>query len=596
MKKKDPGVLGVAISDGAIEAVLLRRDDKQVALVKRFVKQRVRTGDRISDLAAVIPGLKDSADSDYTMEIGDGSRGPSSGVFLASEFADARTAVADKAGSADATARRTSPFGLQLKEILTECQKLGFADPVMAFSVGSSEVTYTEVSLPASKQSVKATGAPASTALTASDTKQLLARLKEMKIAGVDKNRIGFVRLGSLDNRRRFLAVIPETPDPVVSALKVVARRGSSKSTAAVVDSEVSLLHSMARRDVLNRKGTVAIIRVGAEDTLIIFSRDGVLDRHERLRSLTSYDPVETICSRVLLKQDEWKIDAIDRVYISSDYHSTAGMDEYASYFVGAETMPIVELLGSVHIKLPAEENNKIRSSALPAVAVAMRVLEDWDKDDKSAINLMSGKLKKELAAPKVSYSWHSFVLLALLFGVALFYTWKYMQGEEEISLKEEQIRLNPPQFPTESAALLRQRVDSLNNEYTRLTRALVVLDSLLIGSDRWSNALDAMSDATNDISRIWLKGWTPSGSMVRVEGNALARNRVAALAQRWNGSIEKLNFADIQGIRVYSFIMMVPVPSELPKVAEYLRNESIDSMEPDVVPQLVTLREIAKE
>ncbi|NNE34559.1 MAG: hypothetical protein HKN13_04955, partial [Rhodothermales bacterium] len=431
MRQKDSGVLGVSISDGSIEAVLLRSTETEVSLVKKFVRQRVRTGDRIGDLAAVIPGLKDSVDSDYTMEVGDGSKSSSSGLFLASEFGDnGREALADANAGSEALARQSVPFGLQLNEIRTECAKLGFPDPRLAFCIGSSEVSYIELSLPAPKNNAKGTGASILSAVTNAETKQLIEKLKELKGVDFDKNRIGFLPLSSSDKRRRFLAVIPSTPDPIMSALKTLSRRsGSNKTFASVVDAEVSLLQSMARRDVLNRKGSVAIVRVGSEDTLILFMNEGVLDRYERLRSLTSYDPVETICSRVLLKQDEWKIGRLDRVYISSDYQSRDGMTEYESFFTESETMSIVELLGSAHIKLPPEENGTIRSSTLPAVAVALRVLDDWEKEDRTAINLVSKRQKKELSTTKARFAWHSIALFLILFGTALFYTWKYMQG-----------------------------------------------------------------------------------------------------------------------------------------------------------------------
>ncbi|MEZ4696875.1 MAG: hypothetical protein R2832_10710 [Rhodothermales bacterium] len=594
MKKKESGVLGVAIADGSIEAVLLRRDGDNVALVQRFVRQRVRTGDRISDLAAVIPGLKDSTDSDYTMEIGDGSSSASSGLFLASEFKNLGSeSVAEKAVSSEGAVRRIAPFGLQLREILTECQKLGYVDPLIGFSIGSSEVTYTELSLPATD----AKAGSVSTALSSAQKKQLIAKLREVTSSEPDKQRLAFVPMAaSNEKRERFLAIAPASPDPVLAALKVVAKRdGGGKAFASVVDAEVSLYHSLARRDVLNRKGNVGIVRVGAEDTLIVFLRDGMIDRYERLRSLTSYDPADTICSRVLLKQDEWKIPSIDRIYISSDYHSEKGMSEYEDFFPEAETMPIVELLGSAHIKLPADDS-KVRSSTLPAIGIALRVMEQWDKDDKTAVNLVSARQQKDLAGPKAKFAWHSFAMLALLFGVALFYTWRYMQRAEEIQLKQEEVRLNPPQFPTQSAAMLEARVDSLNKAYMKYTRALTVLDSLLIGSDRWSTGLDQMSRSTNAIGRIWLKGWSPEGREIRLEGNALSRSKVAALAERWNGSIEQLNFSDIGGIRVYSFLMMAPLPQKMPEVATYLRQQSIEEMEPDSAPQLVRLRDIERD
>ena len=126
-------------------------------------------------------------------------------------------------------------------------------------------------------------------------------------------------------------------------------------------------------------------------------------------------------------------------------------------------------------------------------------------------------------------------------------------------------------------------KVDSLNAAYLSYTSALHVLDSLLVGSDRWTRALGSMTESTGSVGRIWLKSWTPiAGERVSIQGNALSRSRIARLAQQWNGSIEMLNFADIQKIRVYSFAMNIPVPSEMPPVALQLRETALERDEID--------------
>jgi hypothetical protein len=120
-------------------------------------------------------------------------------------------------------------------------------------------------------------------------------------------------------------------------------------------------------------------------------------------------------------------------------------------------------------------------------------------------------------------------------------------------------------------------KVDSLNQAYIAYTQALHVLDSLLVGSNKWTRAVGSMTESTGSIGGIWLRSWTPlTGNRISVEGNALSRSRIARLAQQWNGSIEMLNFADIQKVRVYSFKMSIPMAVEMPPVALYLRDTAL--------------------
>jgi len=181
-------------------------------------------------------------------------------------------------------------------------------------------------------------------------------------------------------------------------------------------------------------------------------------------------------------------------------------------------------------------------------------------------------------------------VVLLMIFGSTIYYTWTYMTNQDVIDIRNEEIRLNPPEFPTENPVVLAARVDSLQRVYQNHNRALLVLDSLLTGSDKWSSTLDQLSQSTQSIQRIWFKAMTPQGGSIRLEGNALARNRIASMAQQWNGSIEKLNFAEIQGMRVYSFIMSVPIETKLPEVVIYLRKNSLDELEPEESEALIRM------
>ena len=72
-KNKHDSVLGVFVTDTVVDAVLMKRSGDKIHIVNRFGRPRSRLGDRISDLATVLPGLKDSSEADFTLEIGDGA-------------------------------------------------------------------------------------------------------------------------------------------------------------------------------------------------------------------------------------------------------------------------------------------------------------------------------------------------------------------------------------------------------------------------------------------------------------------------------------------------------------------------------------------
>lgn len=599
MSRKSPAVLGVFVTDSSVEAVLLRRsDDKKVHVVGRYVKQRARRGERVGDLAAVIPGLRESTVSDYTMEVGDGSNGkPDHDIFLAGELENLGVKRAEKAAGEKRPRRETTPFGLQLRDILADCRADGYDSPHIVFCLGSSEVAYHEVGLPKSQDTGSKVGSITDRFKSNSQRKALLQKVTEAVPASVDKSRVAFVPMTDDHNRSRFLAVAPFAPDPIAEAIETVSQKTRAASPSVhLVESEVTLLASLVRRQPDADHGVVGIVRVSSVDTVVIFLKEGRLDRYEHIRSLTSYDPVDTVCSRVLLKQDELKIGKIDDLYVSTEHHGEDAIETFRSFFPEGNVHAMQDALAK-HGLADGDSTKQVRPQTLPALGVALRHLEQWTPTIREGmlVNLLARKHRGVKARKKSPVRWHAYAAAAVLFGAALFYTVKYLGQQEDIERREAEVALNPPDFPTESPELLKLRVDSLNAAYTRYNRALHVLDSLLIGSDKWSSTLDRMTESTRDIGQIWLKAWTPTGSEIRLEGNALQRNRIARLAQLWGGSIESLTFAEIQGIRIYTFSMMVPISEDLPQVAQYLRDSSLDDLAPGEVEALEGLAEASQ-
>ena len=573
-------VLGVFVAESTVEGVLLRRAEKgeKIHIMGRYVRPRARRNERVVDLASAIPGLQDTSGSDFVLEVSDGPGQSDSDPFLAGELeALGVSGSSSRTETIKKPRRDASPIVAQLREILAECRKDGYPNPRLAFCVAAPDVHYQEIGVPVPRNRQTPVGSVRDVGISKAQRKILVNKLVESPSLTVDGARVDFVPMTDDQSRWRYLAVAGGTPDTVVDALDGVARHTKSAVPPAyLVDSELSLLASMVTRRPSARSGVVAIVRVGLSETSILFLRDGRLDRYEELRSVTSSDPLDTVCSRVLLKQDELRIGDIDEIYAVAEHHRDDVIESFQSFFPDSTVYGPRELLEGFEM---AESTlpERVRAQTVPAVGVALRLLEDWQAEGNVSplINILEKKRRGARTRRKLGLRWHSYAALLLLFGVSLFYTIQVLKAQEEVQLLEAEVALDPPEFPTEDPALLRSRVDSLQALSARYSRALVVLDSLLIGSDRWSTTLDRMTRATAGIGDIWLTAWTPDANMLYVEGNALRRSNIARFAQEWEGSIDKLTFAEIQGLRVYSFAISIPTRPQLPQVAEFLRENS---------------------
>src|SRR5690606_24466732 len=121
----------------------------------------------------------------------------------------------------------------------------------------------------------------------------------------------------------------------------------------------------------------------------------------------------------------------------------------------------------------------------------------------------------------------------------------------------------------------LQAQIDSLQTAYLRITKTLNVIDSLLVGSDRWSRSLARTARATASTGGAWVGAWSPSGSGLQLSGYATSRSQVVQFAERMDATIEQVSFDKIRDYPVYSYVMAVPVRDELPQVARYLREHA---------------------
>lgn len=308
----------------------------------------------------------------------------------------------------------------------------------------------------------------------------------------------------------------------------------------------------------------------------------------ERLRSLTSLDAPETICSRILLQQDEYGVGEVHHVFVLSQDRESELVESFAMFFPNACVERFID-----HIPAPPSGFNAEASGCtiVPASAVALRTLAmDRYAGAFEPVNLVLRRYTRR--APKLPFTWHVAVMAVLLFVSVFFFGIRFASQKYEIAEYQEKLRQYPPALADTDIHALQARIDSLRGTSSRYLRALDVLDTLMVGSDRWSRTLEKTSTGTASVSGIWVDSWRPVGErLVRLNGNATSRDRVVRLAEQMEGHIESLTFSEIREWPVYSFVIDIPLPEELPEAAEYLRERAaeraqmVDHSEKDRAP-----------
>ena len=553
-------VLGIYLTPDTIEAVLLHGADTGDKVLHRMVRPRLHAANTQTseDFSDVLPGMRTSDEVDFTLEVGEGSS------TLDLDDPGLRSMQANDSGTAAAL------FTAQLREILAECRAKGAGTPDLAFCVDAPDVAYVELMMGAAREKSETLWAQAQGLASGQSAEQrmLLDALRATYDASFDADRVAFLPMAG-DDTPRVLALVPTPQEAVSPTLRALAATDEDVDAAGrMLDTEASLLTHLAATHVSPAaEETTAVVRVGSEDTLLLFLTGTDLRHVERLRSLTSFDPAETICSRVLLHQDEYRIKDIHHVLLAGGPRDSRLAERFASFYEDATVHVLHDQLPETGVSLGSDVS--LTPDAALALAVAQRMLHAPE------VNLFGSVAHTRRRAP-AAIAWHTVAVLGLLFAVALFFGWRYMEREQEIAQVQQRHALTPVEMPKLSPEALKVRVDSLNAVHRTYNRALDVLDSLLVGSDEWSRAIERTSRLTDEIDGIWFDNWSIDASAIKIQGHALKRSNLAALTRALEGTVQELKFTDIQGARAYPFVITIPRHIELPEVTTKLREEAL--------------------
>lgn len=553
-RTKAPYVLGVTIAGRTVYAVLLKREGDALEVVRRFTRQRVA---RFASVQQGVPEVKgQEAGGDFSIQFGGGGGGAT--PFLKSEF----DLSGDGAGGEQAPP--ASLFTMELTDILAECREAGYGDPEVAFCLPSVELAYVELRLPRRARVKEQETGPV-------DRKALLELLEQQVGTALEEEQVAFLPMTPSDaETHRFLAIYPRPSEPVTATLQALKAESNRKlPRTRLFETEVSLYLGLVRTALRQLapetpEGRSLVLRVGSDDTLVLFVQGETLQHAESLRSLTVHDTPETICSRILLLQDEYGIGEVAHVFLVGEQGEADIQRSLEVFFPNAR-------VENLRHYLPLDDQ-EIGPGSLAAQLAALRLVGDPEfLKAFEPINLFPSSLRRRWELP---FGWHVWALYALLFVTTLFFVWRYLTLEAELGERQERLRRLPPAIAETDARALQARIDSLNARTQQALRALDVLDSLLVGSDRWSRSLAQLSREVAAVRGIWVDSWSPRTSGVELKGSAVARDRVVELARRLNGVIRSLTFSEIREWPVYAFVIEIPLPNELPEPARYLREQ----------------------
>lgn len=567
--------LGVHVRPDAVHGVFMRGPEDAV--------QVIHTSERGRNIqAGFTPDL--GGESDEGVQFSMGGFGNGSGaadLFLESEFGDLANVAAqdDVAVSGN---QKSSPVVFEIKDLVDECITAKHGKPSVSFCLGTPYVDHVELVVP-NEKSRKKVEAPKG------DVKRekLLSLLAETYAGSFDKETAGFIPMTDLEGQQRYLGVVPSSADILLESLELLREQSGMRSIPLQsIDSEVSLLTGIVRWAIAPAEHeNTAIVRVNDSDTLVILLHGEILHHQEHMLGVTTMDSPDTVCSRVLLQQDVQGVGNVHQVVVLTEHREAELMRGFAAFYPEARVTTLGEALVQRGVRPPSGQA-ELQVASLPAIAAGIQQLLADDKDTPfGSNNLLPKRLRRIRRKLELPITWHTLLVAVLLFFAALFFVGVYFAQLRNIRQAEQRITAFPVEL-TQSPQQIQAQIDSLQREYTRITGTLNTIDSLLVGSDRWSRSVSHMARAANQSGGVWVEQWSPQGNTVRFTGHATSRNQVVQFAERMSGTIDELRFSEIREISVYSYILTATVPEELPMVALHLREhaEGLDGPAPSSI------------
>ena len=586
-------MLGVHVTPKQVYGVLVRPSADGYEPLRQFVRQRSEGGPGGAATSPDAVGIEEPslemAGEDVGVQFGGGGEIDFSAEFAGLGMQD--VGGFEAVGNAAAVSAVAQPIIFELRDILEECAQAGFARPALAFAVDSPDVAYAEVVVPPEKKAKpkknkkkgKEEEAPAEVA-AAPKRERLLELVPELGQA-YDKARVAFVPMTHRDGMRRYMAVVPTGSEPVAESVQMLREQSAHRKTEIkTLEAEVPLLVGLVRlTSNPEPHENTALVRVGAEDTIVLLLTGGEIHHYEQMQSVTAFDGPDTICSsRVLLQQDVQGVGTVHKVVIVAEEREKELVQGFAAFYPEARVETLREGMARLGLVGPYGPLAPVLVEAAGVAVAGHQARAKRSPFD--AANLLPADLLKRKRRLDFSFSWHTVVVAMVLFLSVLFFSYLYVSQKGEIAAAEQRLAEFPPEAQM-SVPQLQARIDSLRGRQESLTAALGALDSLLIDTDRWTQTMLRATRAASATGGIWIEEWAPTGNDIALTGFATTRDNVVRLAQRLEATIEEVTFQDVRDYPVYAYRLRFSQPPELPQVTRVLRAE-LAASDPALVPE----------
>lgn len=341
----------------------------------------------------------------------------------------------------------------------------------------------------------------------------------------------------------------------------------------SLIDSnDISLINAVRMNYELDKEDDVLVIYLGFDYKKgIIMKGEEFVKSLPILTSSESIDLEREICSRLALYQDEMEIPHVEKVIVCGEYCQDVMLEAIANTFPAAEVerfkfsnLLFAEELGE---EIPEEE---LAANVIP-ISLACKILFS-----KSSQLIQTNFLEKKIIKSQkvVQFSWHSFLMLAILLGITFSFTSNILEMQNKLKMLK--LQLENKELEYKKAKADHDPGPEIQIEIQRLTAQFEKMKSLYNNKAIWSQILEKLTRDFEKYPVSWLSNIQGNQDGFTIFGSTTKRENIVAISDCFpEGTIKSVMSNEWEKTVIWNFEIKYNYLPALPIVQSWSEKQS---------------------
>lgn len=383
-------------------------------------------------------------------------------------------------------------------------------------------------------------------------------KFKNQIIADIQATKGLIISADSLDyvdyTETEKLVAFIEDGIPCVDQIDALAKFNSKRyyKIPTVKSSDVALSHLVTSASNFFPEDYSLIIYTGKEFSKLIFLEGNKLKHIGTpldigTENLHTYD---VYFSKILLEMENGGIPRLDNVVLCGEDNSENLVLSFYGTFPEANVSQLEFNLFDISL-LSEEEQASISGFAIPLAAA----LEYYDEQSKKCegINILPKFIKDNQKV--LTFGWHSFAVLPLLFLVAFYFTFTILTQYKEIKFNNLKIK-QLTELQIQNQAII-DSMTIISSKVENFGRTQAILDSASSGTEIWSRTIDKVSTFIERRRNFWISKIQTNDERLIISGHSMSRRSLTEFTDfNNNAMLQNIIYDPLREKNTFAFLL----------------------------------------